>query len=211
MRKGVQKVVLAAAIASVMTNTAYAATLEDFANTKGTELLTEASTEFLNDGLAEVPDDIIRYYNAAGGIMEFVDGVLELMPEANGLYYHQSSDIQVRVDDKTVYNQNICYPGIITHEIGHFIYAKTYSEWSDNAKEQLTNSQQYWQKYCRECKDEDETFATLYSWYRYSKGGGAINLKKDEIEMILEAEKLCGKIVQWVEDGNEYGPGVQFE
>lgn len=201
MKKIFRSIALAAGLAGMLTGAAYAAELNDIDKVYGLESLMTGDAEKVNEGVKDVPDDVIKLFNRSGGTVTlenkaFTDGEKNLL----GLYYYADSRIFV----------NPVFPAVITHELGHFVYAKGYAGLSDKSKKTLSDSYAVRSKFDDACFSEDETFAVLYAIRRSEETYGISNsLTDEESRMIEEAEAVCGKVLLGLEsNGGKYGPGI---
>lgn len=198
----------AAAVCILSTGTAYAAEITDI-TMFGWEALPQETRGYFEAGIKDIPDEVIKLYALKGGKVHFMDGVLASdgheEPAVRGLYWIKDHKIELAVgeDREPAYIQITA-----AHEFGHFLYSMTYSQWSDQSKEQLKNNFAYWSQYTFDCTDERETFAYLYSMYR------AINdpyLSRECIAMLQEAEDICSWTYSRFISGEVIGPGMILE
>ena len=140
-----------------------AATLSDFTSVKNVDMLSDDGYQVINDGLKNIPQCIPDLYNNEHATIEFTSKNLAGEDNVMGLCYVDSSDIFIKYRESLLSDPNLNLGTSLPHELGHFIYDKTRSYWSESAKKQITSSYNYWKKYSLACYNENETFATLYS------------------------------------------------
>lgn len=174
------------------TLSAHAATLSDFNSVKNTEILSDDGYQVIDESLKNIPQCIPDLYNREFATIEFTSGILAGDDNVMGLYYPNSSDIFIKYREVLLSDPNLNLGTSLPHELGHFIYEKTRSYWSESAKKQITSSYNYWKKYSLACYNEHETFATLYSWYVNNDGC----LTSDEIKMMEEIHDVCNKLAK---------------
>ena len=164
----VKKAVLSAALACTMlTQPAYAASVSDL-NIRGWGSLSADTQASIEAGIVNIPDAVARYHKDMGAEVAFVHNRLRPNggPEnenTKGLYWHRTSNIEICIMEKW---DPLQYYQTVTHELGNFLYFKTYPLWSQEMKDQLETQFQYWKPYSEECPDKEETFAFLYAMYR---------------------------------------------
>lgn len=201
--------VFAAALITGSSLTAFAA---DISNVPmyGYDSLSQETQLKINEVFQNISDDTIKLYNAANGKIEFVKSVLDRgngkESDVMGLYFFDDSKIQIRADDVTQNNPSTYIPGSVAHEIGHFVYHKTYPFLSEESKETLSSCYSYWSQYSPECYNEDETFATMYAWEKADMH----ELDENTLGMIHETETICGILAEYIENGQEVGPGIDI-
>lgn len=169
-----------------------AATLSDFTSVKNVDMLSDDGYQVINDGLKNIPQCIPDLYNNEHATIEFTSKNLAGEDNVMGLYYVDSSDIFIKYRESLLSDPNLNLGTSLPHELGHFIYDKTRSYWSESAKKQITSSYNYWKKYSLACYNENETFATLYSWYVNNDGC----LTSDEIKMMEEIHEVCNELAE---------------
>lgn len=188
---------------------AFAADISQISIT-GMDNLSQETQLKINDAFKNVSDDVVRLYNAICGEVEFVNELLDSgsgkQQDLMGLYFLDNSDIQVRADDTTENNPNTYIPGSFMHEIGHFIYHKAAPFLSSESKATLQSCYTYWSQYSPECYNEDETFATMYAWEKADMH----ELDENTLGMIHETETICGILAEYIENGQEVGPGIDI-
>ena len=173
------------------------------------DISTESRNLILNS-LNKLPEDVLEYYDSCNGEIYLVDRPLPdkyndytINPRAVGLFFPYTNEISVRMDEYgleheyTVDHDN----RTIVHEIGHFLYSKTYAYLDDSSKATAAHNYEYWKNYNPKCYNENETFAEIYSWYIFDM----IDLDDDTINMYKDAEKICSILV---ENDIEPGPGT---
>lgn len=169
-----------------------AATLSDFTSVKNVDMLSDDGYQVINDGLKNIPQCIPDLYNNEHATIEFTSKNLAGEDNVMGLCYVDSSDIFIKYRESLLSDPNLNLGTSLPHELGHFIYEKTRSYWSESAKKQITSSYNYWKKYSLACYNENETFATLYSWYVNNDGC----LTNDEIKMMEEIHEVCNELAE---------------
>lgn len=169
-----------------------AATLSDFTSVKNVDMLSDDGYQVINDGLKNIPQCIPDLYNNEHATIEFTSKNLAGEDNVMGLCYVDSSDIFIKYRESLLSDPNLNLGTSLPHELGHFIYEKTRSYWSESAKKQITSSYNYWKKYSLACYNENETFATLYSWYVNNDGC----LTSDEIKMMEEIHEVCNELAE---------------
>lgn len=169
-----------------------AATLSDFTSVKNVDMLSDDGYQVINDGLKNIPQCIPDLYNNEHATIEFTSKNLAGEDNVMGLCYVDSSDIFIKYRESLLSDPNLNLGTSLPHELGHFIYDKTRFYWSESAKKQITSSYNYWKKYSLACYNENETFATLYSWYVNNDGC----LTSDEIKMMEEIHEVCNELAE---------------
>ena len=169
-----------------------AATLSDFTSVKNVDMLSDDGYQVIDESLKNIPQCIPDLYNRELATIEFTSKNLAGEDNVMGLCYVDSSDIFIKYRESLLSDPNLNLGVSLPHELGHFIYEKTRSYWSESAKKQITSSYNYWKKYSLACYNEHETFATLYSWYVNNDGC----LTSDEIKMMEEIHEVCNELAE---------------
>lgn len=191
----------------VFSQTSFAASVYDM-DIEGWETLSADTQSKIENGIKPIPDSVTKYHKWCKAKLSFVNDILSPDGYENekikGVYYIRNSNIEISTMD--TWNPDFIYE-TVTHELGHFLYSKTYSLWSAKSKEQLDTQFEYWNQYSPECYNKEETFAFLYAMYR-AYNSPYINMECKD--MINEAEKICDKLyeISTDESGIEIGPGT---
>ncbi len=205
----VKKAVLSAALACTMlTQPAYAASVSDL-NIRGWAAFLLIPRRALRRGSSISLTPLRNTIRTWGAEVAFVHNRLRPNggPEnenTKGLYWHRTSNIEICIMEKW---DPLQYYQTVTHELGNFLYFKTYPLWSQEMKDQLETQFQYWKPYSEECPDKEETFAFLYAMYR---AYGSPYLSEECMQMIRDAEEICTKLYNADLEGLDIsvGPGV---
>ena len=146
----------------------------------------------INNSLKNVSYSVINLYNILGGKVYFDEGQLiynGISEDVVGLYY-EDYEIHIATNEELFNNPNINYSEIIVHELGHFIYQKTYNLLSEKSKQTLQENYNYWKGHTLSCYDKNETFAEMYVWHCK----GSANIDSNTEEMYLEVERICEEL-----------------
>ena len=152
----------------------------------------------INNSLKNVSDSVINLYNILDGKIYFDDGQLiynGISEDVVGLYY-EDYEIHIATNEELFNNPNINYSEIIVHELGHFVYHKTYNLLSEKSKQTLQENYNYWKGHTLSCYDENETFAEMYIWYC----NDSINVNDETKEMYLESQRICEELYELYQD-----------
>ena len=146
--------------------------------------------------MSALPDYYLNTYLNNDGIIRFVNGRVGTTadaPETLGVYWVNNHHIDIRTDISIQEEYGEQREPIIArtfkHELGHYYYHMYKDKLSSKAKEQIKKNYDYYKNYNRECYDENETFATLFSDY-YSENN---ILFDDETLPYRELEQLIGE------------------
>lgn len=146
--------------------------------------------------MSTLPDYYLNTYLNNDGIIRFVNGRVGTAADADtilGVYWIDSHDIDIRTDISVQEEYGERREPIIArtfkHELGHYYYHMYKDKLSSKAKEQIKKNFDYYKNYDRECYDENETFAVLFSNY-YTENSG---LAGDETLPYREMEQLIGE------------------
>ena len=146
--------------------------------------------------MSTLPDYYLNTYLNNDEIIRFVNGRVGTAADADtifGVYWIDSHDIDIRTDINVQEEYGEQREPIIArtfkHELGHYYYHKYKDKLSSKAKEQIKKNFYYYKNYDRECYDENETFAVLFSDY-YSESN---ILADDETLPYRELEQLIGE------------------
>lgn len=147
--------------------------------------------------MSTLPDYYLNTYLNNDGIIRFVNGRVGTAADADtilGVYWIDSHDIDIRTDISVQEEYGERREPIIArtfkHELGHYYYHMYKDKLSSKAKEQIKKNFDYYKNYDRECYDENETFAVLFSNYytENSDLAGDETLPYREIESLIRKE-----------------------
>ena len=146
--------------------------------------------------MSTLPDYYLNTYLSNDGVVRFINGRVGTStdaPDTLGVYWVDTHNIDIRTDINVQEEYGEQREPIIArtfkHEIGHYYYHLYKTKLSTKAKEQIKKNFDYYKNYNRECYDENETFAVLFSDY-YS---GNNILAGDETLPYRELEQLIGE------------------
>jgi len=205
----VKKAALSAILACTMlTQPVYAASVSDL-DMVGWENLSTNTQASIEAGIVNIPDSVAKYHKEIGGKVYFVREQLKPNggPESEitkGLYWLRTANIEICTMEKW---NPLEYYQTITHELGHFLYFKTYSLWSQEMKDHLEAQFEYWKPYSEGCPDKEKTFAFLYAMFRAYESP---YINEECRQMIRDAEDICDKLYSAGLEGMDIkvGPGV---
>lgn len=167
-----------------MTLTSIGATLSDFKRVNWDIPVSSEKMECIDTSIKNIPSNVVDLYNNYGGTITFTDEVLDNDKYLNGIYWHDTYNIEIRIRNEEEEGIDYNLAKILPHELGHFVYFRTYDKWEDFMKDSLFRSFDYWSKYNLDCYDREETFAELYAWQM---------LEYDKWDFVNYANKLCGE------------------